>query len=226
MHKGFKYLDVASGRVYISCDVVFNETVFPFAKLNPNAGARLRSDILLLHTNLPNPTSGVDGIDASCAGVHLSPVSTNISQVDVGNTNPFSTTAYSSGGDLAQTSSVDSHAVLARSRRAPDPTLILDQGYLLVSLLRSRLSRWRPLMQCLRIEGADLLKSYRCMGGSLRDHTTCSRMLDLLCPTWINQVWIPQHWEILLQRRKFQYLHEKQICFNTASRSPRSIQMV
>jgi hypothetical protein len=57
MHKGFKYLDVASGRVYISCDVVFDETVFPFAKLNPNAGARLRSDILLLHTNLPNPTS-------------------------------------------------------------------------------------------------------------------------------------------------------------------------
>jgi hypothetical protein len=45
MHKGFKCLNFASGRVYISRDVIFDETVYPFSKLNPNARARLRSDI-------------------------------------------------------------------------------------------------------------------------------------------------------------------------------------
>jgi histone deacetylase 1/2 len=42
MHKGVKCLDVTSGRVYISRDVVFDETVFPFSKLHPNAGSLLR----------------------------------------------------------------------------------------------------------------------------------------------------------------------------------------
>jgi hypothetical protein len=52
MHKGYKCLDVANGRVYISRDVVFDESIFPFAKLNPNAGAQLKSDILLLRPTL------------------------------------------------------------------------------------------------------------------------------------------------------------------------------
>ena len=42
LHKGYKCLDVASGRVYISRDVTFDETVFPFAEMHPNAGACLR----------------------------------------------------------------------------------------------------------------------------------------------------------------------------------------
>ena len=41
LHKGFKCLDVAVGRVYISRDVIFDETVFPFKALNPNAGTPL-----------------------------------------------------------------------------------------------------------------------------------------------------------------------------------------
>jgi hypothetical protein len=48
MHKGFKCLGIADGRVYISRDVVFDEVVSPFAKLNPIVGARLHSEILLL----------------------------------------------------------------------------------------------------------------------------------------------------------------------------------
>jgi histone deacetylase 1/2 len=39
MHKGYKCLDVSTGRIYISRDVVFDEQVFPFAALHPNAGA-------------------------------------------------------------------------------------------------------------------------------------------------------------------------------------------
>jgi hypothetical protein len=41
MHKGFKCLDVAAGRVYISRNVVFDESVYLFSKLNPNTGVRL-----------------------------------------------------------------------------------------------------------------------------------------------------------------------------------------
>ncbi len=47
-HKGFKCLDLSTGRVYISRDVIFDETKFPFAKLLPNAGARVRAEITLL----------------------------------------------------------------------------------------------------------------------------------------------------------------------------------
>jgi hypothetical protein len=47
IHKGFKCLDVSTGRVYVSRDVVFDENIFPFAKLHSDAGAKLRSEILL-----------------------------------------------------------------------------------------------------------------------------------------------------------------------------------
>jgi hypothetical protein len=69
MHIGFKWLDVADGRVYISRDVVFDETIFPFAKLNPNAGARLRSEILLLSNHLFVPTSGCELLNDLCTNV-------------------------------------------------------------------------------------------------------------------------------------------------------------
>ena len=55
-HKGVKCLDVSTGCVYISRDVVFDETKFPFADLHPNAGALLREEILLLPPHL----SGLD----------------------------------------------------------------------------------------------------------------------------------------------------------------------
>ena len=51
-HKGVKCLDVATGHVYISRDVIFDETKFPFADLHPNAGALLRKEILLLPSHL------------------------------------------------------------------------------------------------------------------------------------------------------------------------------
>jgi hypothetical protein len=53
--------------------------------------------------------SGLDGVGDTCAGVHLSPVSIDISQDDAENINTSGTTTNSSGGDLAQTAGVDSH---------------------------------------------------------------------------------------------------------------------
>ena len=59
MHKGLKCLDICIGRIYISRDVVFDDNIFPFAELHPNAGARLRDEILLLPTDLFNPASSM-----------------------------------------------------------------------------------------------------------------------------------------------------------------------
>jgi hypothetical protein len=36
MHKGLKYLDISTGRIYISQDVIFDESVFSFTSLNSN----------------------------------------------------------------------------------------------------------------------------------------------------------------------------------------------
>lgn len=51
MHKGYKCLDISIGRIYILRDVIFDEHGFPFAELNPTAGARYSADILLLPDN-------------------------------------------------------------------------------------------------------------------------------------------------------------------------------
>jgi hypothetical protein len=66
MHKGVKCLDVKTGKVYISRDVVFDETVFPFASLHPNAGALLRREILLLPDSLQNHPVSSQGGEKHC----------------------------------------------------------------------------------------------------------------------------------------------------------------
>lgn len=58
LYKGVKCLDVSTGRVSISRDIIFDETKFPFATLHPNAGALLRQEILLLPPNLVHSDHG------------------------------------------------------------------------------------------------------------------------------------------------------------------------
>jgi hypothetical protein len=41
IHKCFKCLDLSTGRIYISRDVIFDKNILPFSKLQSNAGPRL-----------------------------------------------------------------------------------------------------------------------------------------------------------------------------------------
>lgn len=63
MHKGFKCLDISSGQVYISRDVIFDESVYPFHGCHPNAGAKLRAELVHLSPSLVNPDRGVTADD-------------------------------------------------------------------------------------------------------------------------------------------------------------------
>jgi hypothetical protein len=69
MHKGFKCLNISTGRIYISCDVLFDESIFRFASLHSTAGARYRLDVLL------SPTTDLgDNNFANTANVHALPL--------------------------------------------------------------------------------------------------------------------------------------------------------
>jgi hypothetical protein len=78
MHQGVKFLDVTSGRDYISRDDVFDETVFPFSQLHPNAGSGLSREILLLLEHLQNPSTSTNEGGNNCTDL-----STNDSAIPV-----------------------------------------------------------------------------------------------------------------------------------------------
>jgi hypothetical protein len=50
---------MSKGRLYISRDIIFDETVFPFALLHSIAGAQLREEINLLPLSLQPFTHSV-----------------------------------------------------------------------------------------------------------------------------------------------------------------------
>ena len=80
LHKGYKCLDISTGHVYISRDIVFDETVFPFASLHSNAGALLRAEINLLPLNLqPLHLHGHEGHDLQ-VGPDGNPISNGIDE--------------------------------------------------------------------------------------------------------------------------------------------------
>ncbi|WVZ94202.1 hypothetical protein U9M48_040123, partial [Paspalum notatum var. saurae] len=79
LHKGYKCLDIDTGRLYISRDVVFDETVFTFANLRPNAGARLRSEIILLLSHLTNSHGDMNNSASHLTNVSTEPILPGIS---------------------------------------------------------------------------------------------------------------------------------------------------
>jgi hypothetical protein len=94
-HKGVKCLDTSTGCVYISKDVVFDESVFPFATVNPNAGKRLQRDILLFptHTLYTHGDAHTDDymslpVMPNVTNVHASDISPIVVQVDAQRNTP------------------------------------------------------------------------------------------------------------------------------------------
>lgn len=87
LHKGYKCLDVSTGRIYVSRDVIFYEEVFPFALLHDNAGARLRSEISLLPPLLLNPSFlGEMHLHDHVQNIHTNATNTWSSSLDVSST--------------------------------------------------------------------------------------------------------------------------------------------
>jgi hypothetical protein len=83
-HKSFKCLDPDSGRVYISRDVKFDESLIPFQNLGPNAGRRFQEDINLPPSFLLNPlttNTGASNLTDHVTGFPNNPAS-NICAVD------------------------------------------------------------------------------------------------------------------------------------------------
>jgi histone deacetylase 1/2 len=79
LHNGFKCLDIHTGRVYISRDVIFNEEVFPFATLHNNAGARLQHEISLLPEHLlGSHQGGVGSVDQYFANNNYNGVASDV----------------------------------------------------------------------------------------------------------------------------------------------------
>lgn len=99
MHKGFKCLDVATGRVYISRDVVFDEDVFPFSKLHPNAGARLKSDTLLLSPTLVPASLLRSGAECVVDPMINNPAANNLPADTSGSQDPADATNPGTGSD-------------------------------------------------------------------------------------------------------------------------------
>jgi hypothetical protein len=57
MHKGFKCLYIASGRIYISRDVIFDESVFPFSSMHSSAAATTPMSDSLGNNAAANPSN-------------------------------------------------------------------------------------------------------------------------------------------------------------------------
>jgi len=123
---------------------VFDESVYPFESLHPNAGARIRNDVLLLPEDLLNPSNeGVGCTDSYAANDHYL-----LSESDVQN---FS-------GDGLQQSSAEPQAHDA----APDPRKICPGA-------PARDPRQIRLLSPMMREPAPA----RRVGGGRRSHTQC-----------------------------------------------------
>jgi histone deacetylase 1/2 len=125
-HKGVKCLDPSTGHVYISRDVVFYESVFPFASLNPHASKHLQKDILLFPTHTLS-TSGDAHIDdymplpviPNVTNVHDSDISHTTIQVDA-HQNMEHDNPKPSSGSKTDASSATSEEDPADSDSAPE----------------------------------------------------------------------------------------------------------
>jgi hypothetical protein len=121
MHKGYKCLEVSTGCIYISRDVVFNEVVFPFTELHANVGVRLRVEINLLPSTLL-PSSNFENRGHQFLVASLLP---NDHPVDTNANTPgdICTDVQDSNASKAQMVLVHSASSSHQSTSSPRPTV-------------------------------------------------------------------------------------------------------
>ena len=72
LHKGYKCLDRTSGRIYISRDVVFDETVFPYSQPGVSVDPASLEHALTFPSDEPVPDVHVRKYDLSYLSSNLS----------------------------------------------------------------------------------------------------------------------------------------------------------
>jgi hypothetical protein len=111
LHKGYKCLHIPTSCVYISRDVVFDETIFPFSNLPEHTSSTSPIDVSALL--IPSPTS----LASHCDNVTMpGPVSTNLS-IDI----PDGSMSVASGEHSDQMPPADGHN--------PDQRSVADDHY-------------------------------------------------------------------------------------------------
>ena len=73
MHKGYKCLDRSTGRIYISRDVVFDETVFPFSTPGVTVAVSTLADAITFPTDEPVVSTPLCKYDLTYLSTDLSP---------------------------------------------------------------------------------------------------------------------------------------------------------
>jgi hypothetical protein len=125
LHKGYKCLDIFTGRVYISKDVVFDEAIFLFANLHSNDGACYTSDVLLLQDpTRANSGANLDNVlpNVTPANVILSPLCVQPQTISPGDSAPAPSTDPGVAPSSTYRPVVSNQCVVTPLEMGPTPT--------------------------------------------------------------------------------------------------------
>jgi hypothetical protein len=70
MHKGYKCLDRSTGRIFISCDVVFDEKVFAFSTPGVSVDMSTREQAITFPSDEPVTSASMRNYDLSYLAAH------------------------------------------------------------------------------------------------------------------------------------------------------------
>jgi hypothetical protein len=132
LHKGFKCLDAATGCIYISWDVTFDENIFPFSKLHLNAGAKLWSQVQLMPDLFPIvPSLSRCDITGNDPMTNDPPINPTVETCDPQEITGSSTDAYAQGDSTAARSTpefVPGETPTCNPATTPESVVVHQEG--------------------------------------------------------------------------------------------------